>query len=96
MFISKDAQFYDRSYCIPEFFFVQFLVFELWSILYFTVVNSVGLTKNLAGFIAKYAVAANPVPTRSSILKYAGSSGAAPVGGKTIHPFFFKFMLSRD
>ena len=40
MFISKDAQFYDRSYCIPDFFFVRFLVYELWSNLYLTVVNS--------------------------------------------------------
>ena len=40
MFISKDAQCYDRSYCIHKFFFLRFLVFELLSILYFTVVNS--------------------------------------------------------
>ena len=33
-------QCYDRSYCIRELFFVRFLVLELLSILYFTVVNS--------------------------------------------------------
>ena len=40
MFILEDAQCYDRGYCIHEVFFVQFLVFELLSILYFTAVNS--------------------------------------------------------
>ena len=30
----------DRSFDIPEFFSVRLLVFELWSIFYFTVVNS--------------------------------------------------------
>ena len=58
--ISKDAQCYDRSYCIHEFFFVRFLVFELLSILYFTVVISLlDWVKNLVGFIAKYVVDAN-------------------------------------
>ena len=38
--VKKNAQCYDRSFCIPEFFFVRFLVFELLSILDFTVVNS--------------------------------------------------------
>ena len=45
---------------MPDFFFVRFLVFELWSILYSTVVfvftSVLGL--NLEGFIAKYAVEA--------------------------------------
>ena len=41
-------------------FFVRFLVYELWSILYSTMVNSRwDLAKNLAGLIAKYAVDAN-------------------------------------
>ena len=40
MLISNEAQCYDRSHCIHEFFFVRFLVFELLSILYFAVVNS--------------------------------------------------------
>ena len=54
----KDAQCSDRIFCKLEFFFVRFLIFELWSSLYFTVVNSVllNLAKNLEGFIAKYAV----------------------------------------
>ena len=38
-------------------FFVRFLVFEIWSILYLTVVNS-ALGLSVAGF-AKYAVDAN-------------------------------------
>ena len=41
MFISKDAQYSDRSFSIAEFFFVRFSVFELWSILYITVGKSV-------------------------------------------------------
>ena len=32
---------------LSEFFFVRFLVFELWSILYFAVVNNVGLSEKL-------------------------------------------------
>ena len=45
MLTSKDARCYDQSYCIPERFFVQFLVF-----VYFTVVNSnLGLRRNVAG-----------------------------------------------
>ena len=40
MLMSEEAQCYDRCYCIREFFSVQFSVFELQLILYFTVVNS--------------------------------------------------------
>ena len=36
----EDAHCSDRSFCIHEFFFVRFLVFELLSIFYFAVVNS--------------------------------------------------------
>ena len=47
-------------YLYPRVFFVIFLIFELWSILYFTVVNGVlDLAKDLVGFIAKYAVDSN-------------------------------------
>ena len=67
MLILKDAQCYGRSYCILESFFVQFLVFELLSILYVTVVNS---DLELG----------QPVPIRVPILKLpvpgGGASGA--------------------
>ena len=49
-------------------FFVRFLVFELWSILYFTVVSVQWLS--VAGF-AKYAVDANLFLLGSSTLKHA-------------------------
>ena len=40
LFILKHAQFSDRYFFTSVFFFVQVLVFELWLILYLTVVNS--------------------------------------------------------
>ena len=50
MLLSKDAQFYDWSYCIVFMsFFVRFLVFELLSILYFIVVNGDLGLRHLAG-----------------------------------------------
>ena len=56
MFISKDTQYYNPSYCIQEFFYVRFLVFELLSILYLTVVNSdLGLERSVALQNMKYA-----------------------------------------
>ena len=61
-FISKDAQCYDRSYCSREVFFVRFLVFELLSILYSTVVTVT------IGFM-KYTVDANLFRLGSSILE---------------------------
>ena len=36
--ISNDAQCSKSDFWIPEFFFVRFLVFEIWSIFYFTLV----------------------------------------------------------
>ena len=49
VFISKDAQYYDRSLCI-HFFFVRVSVFELLLILYFSVVNSdLGLIRSVVG-----------------------------------------------
>ena len=82
----------DRSYCIPEFFFVRFLVFELWSFLYLTVVNSeLGLEK-----FCKYDSDANQFRLGSSILKHArsrfpalvvGTGGEAPI--KKIIIIFF-------
>ena len=61
---------------------MRFLVFELWSILYISVENSVlDLAKRPGRFIAKYAVDANLFRLGSSILKHAGSKGAAPVTG---------------
>ena len=67
MLILKDAQCYDRGYYIPESFLVQFLVLELLSILYVTVVNS-----NLK--------LGQPVPTRVPILKRPGPGGGASNG----------------
>ena len=96
----KDAQRSDRSFCMQEFFFVRFLDFELWWILYLTVVNSVlDFAKNLVGFIAKYAVDANLFRLGSLILKDAGSRSTAPVrgGGPSLPPIkkkmLFKFLL---
>ena len=48
MLISKDAQCYDRSYCVLI-FFVRFLGFQLLSILYFIVVISDLGLRHLAG-----------------------------------------------
>ena len=36
--VSKDAQYSETDFWVHEFFLVRFLVFELWSILYFTFV----------------------------------------------------------
>ena len=36
----KDAQCSESDFCIREFFFVRFLVFQIWSILYTTAVYS--------------------------------------------------------
>ena len=58
------------------FLLVLFLVFELRSILYFTVVNSVlDMAKYLVGIIAKYAFDANLFQLGSSIFNRAGSQG---------------------
>ena len=59
-------------------FFVRSLVFDLWSILYFIVVNSVMVWCRV---FCDYAVDANLFRLLSSILKHEGSRGAAPVGG---------------
>ena len=40
---------YDKNFCIPDFFFLRFLVFELLSISYFKVVNSDLELRRLAG-----------------------------------------------
>ena len=58
---------------------MQFLVFELWLILYLAVLNSVELSENLVGFIAKYAVDASLFRIGVSILKHERSRGVAPV-----------------
>ena len=61
---------------------MKFLVFDLWLIFCFTVVNNVlDSAKNLVRLIAKYAFDAKLFRLGSSILKHAGSRGAAPVGG---------------
>ena len=41
--VSKDAQYSESDFCILEVFFVGFLLFEIWSILYFTFVMHSGL-----------------------------------------------------
>ena len=56
--ISNDAQCSESDFCIHDFFFVQFLIAKIWSILYSTVVNW-GLAKDLEENFAKYAVDAN-------------------------------------
>ena len=58
-------------------FFVRSLVFDLWSILYFIVVNSVMVWCRV---FCDYAVDANLFRLLSSILKHEGSRGAAPGG----------------
>ena len=88
-------------------FFVRFLVFELLSILYFTVVNSdLGLEQNLAGKQRSVALRNIPLTLISSDKginrKACAAWGQSPRGevqvGKTprlkigIH-FFFKFLL---
>ena len=40
MGIQKDTKCSELDFSIPEFFLVQFLVFEMWSILYSTVAYS--------------------------------------------------------
>ena len=73
MFISKDAQYYDRSYCIHEFFIMRFLVFELLLIFYFTEAYSdLGRRRSVAGKQRSVAFC--------KILKYSGPGGGAPGG----------------
>ena len=82
-------------------FLVRFLLFELWSISYFSLVNNVlDLAKNQVWFIAKYTVDGNLFRPGFSILKQLGSRGVTPVGryGQRSPPLiiFFKFLLSPD
>ena len=44
--VSKDAQYSEIYFSVHEFFFVRFLVFEIWSIFYFTFVMYSGLETN--------------------------------------------------
>ena len=52
----KDAQCPDRSFLSHEFFFMRFIVFQLWPILYFAVVNSVRQTFFLENFLTFFSV----------------------------------------
>ena len=63
-------------YVFMSFFFVRFLVFELWSIFYSTVVNSALVTQIFANLIQT-----QTSQTRVSIQKYAGSKSAASLRG---------------
>ena len=64
-----------------SFFFGLFLVFELWSILYSTVVNSeLGTCERSGRDFCEPDSDANQFRLGSSIQKYAESKGAATVG----------------
>jgi len=47
--ISKDVQCSESDFCIHDFFFLRILVFDVWLILYSTLVNSELETSKISG-----------------------------------------------
>ena len=95
--VMADFVFYscsDHNVLIGVFVYFFCAMLSFWLMADFVFCCVLDLAKNLIGFITKYAVGANLFRLGSSILKDAGSRGAALVGAKPSTIFFSNFFMS--